>query len=107
MRVAILAISIAAASAVTCDKRFVNLDGQCILLAEYKKVCAKQADCVSYFSGQPQCVTTSSPPSPGPTPAPVQNCGWSFGAAAAYCKSFNKGNGNNYGLVKIYNQYQK
>ena len=33
--------------------------------------------------------------------------GWTFDAAAAYCRSFNTGGSTNSSLVKIYNQYQK
>ena len=106
MRLAIIVIGIAVASAVTCSKNFVNLDGQCILLAEWKNVCADpktgqpkaKGGCNSIFSGAPQCVKDAQG---------KQNCGWTFGAAAAYCRSFNKGKSTNYGLVKIYNQYQK
>jgi len=72
-----------------CNKGFVNLDGQCVLFAEYSNVCATPADCTKYFGNEQQCDAN-------------QNCGWTFGAASSYCNSFGPG----YNLVKVNNQYQ-
>jgi len=68
------------------------LDGQCVLLAEYDKICLAgqtPGGCDKYFGGVPRCDASG-------------QCGWTYLAASTYCKSFGPG----YGLVKVNNQYQ-
>jgi len=89
-----VAFVIASVTAFQCQNGFTNLDGQCVLYADYGKICATKANCNKWFGEGPQCEETGIPPR--------ANCGWNYAAASAYCKSFGAG----YGLVQIKNQYQ-